>query len=286
PGYAGANNDNAAVVAYLTGRNTLTTAAAANTVSTGGGGFVGGAACTSPSFAGPITMSSLSSESTGSRLKTGIDRGEGTLYATRGENADSQHVAALSQSEATAMFQAAIARWAEAGLSAANVAKLQSLSVEVADLPAGQLSTATTSRITLDTTAAGYGWFFDATPSDDNEFAVPVFDKERQTTETSAANGRIDLLTVLLRQLGAEVSHGKSGLQGPAAWLMEGTLDTGERRAPALKAPEVGKTQSAPAATVAKQVRATTDESSQQVASAKAPRSSRVLRNHAMRPAM
>src|SRR6185369_13348461 len=70
------------------------------------------------------------------------------------------------------------------------------------------------------------------------------------------------------------------------AWLMEGTLDTGERRAPALKAPEVGKTQSAPSTTVAKQVRAATDESSQQVASAKTPRSSRVLRNHAMRPAM
>jgi len=51
PGYAGANNDNAAVVTYLTGRNTLTTAAASNTVPTGGG-FVntpGGAACAQPS---------------------------------------------------------------------------------------------------------------------------------------------------------------------------------------------------------------------------------------------
>jgi large repetitive protein len=47
PGYGGANNDNAAVVAYLSGRNTLTTAAAANTVPTGGG-FIGGAACTQP----------------------------------------------------------------------------------------------------------------------------------------------------------------------------------------------------------------------------------------------
>jgi hypothetical protein len=50
PGYGGANNDNTAVVTYLTGRNTLTTAAASNTVPTGGG-FVGGAACTQPSFA-------------------------------------------------------------------------------------------------------------------------------------------------------------------------------------------------------------------------------------------
>lgn len=50
PGYGGANNNDAAVVTYLTGRNTLVTAAASNTVPTGGG-FVGGAACTQPSFA-------------------------------------------------------------------------------------------------------------------------------------------------------------------------------------------------------------------------------------------
>jgi hypothetical protein len=50
PGYGGANNDNTAVQTYLTGRNTLVTVNASNTVPTGGG-FVGGAACTQPSFA-------------------------------------------------------------------------------------------------------------------------------------------------------------------------------------------------------------------------------------------
>jgi hypothetical protein len=49
PGYGGANNNDAAVVTYLTGRNTLSTAAASNTVPTGGG-FLGGAACTLPPF--------------------------------------------------------------------------------------------------------------------------------------------------------------------------------------------------------------------------------------------
>ncbi len=53
PGYAGANNNDAAVVSYLQGRNTVTAGngAASNTVPTGGG-FVnspGGAACTQPS---------------------------------------------------------------------------------------------------------------------------------------------------------------------------------------------------------------------------------------------
>ena len=55
PGYGGANNDNAAVVAYLAGRNTLVnspTATATNEVgaTTGAGGFVGGAACAQPAF--------------------------------------------------------------------------------------------------------------------------------------------------------------------------------------------------------------------------------------------
>src|SRR6185369_14595612 len=142
----------------------------------------------------------------------------------------------LTPSEASAMLQAAIARWADAGLSNGNLAKLQSLTVEVADLPDGQLATANSSKIVLDETADGYGWFFDTTPSDDNEFQVPVPDKELQTTDSSAANNRIDLLTVLMRQLSSQVSRGKSAsLVGPAAWLMENTLGTGTRRAPSFK---------------------------------------------------
>ncbi|HET6230563.1 MAG TPA: Ig-like domain-containing protein [Longimicrobiaceae bacterium] len=49
PGYAGANNDNAAVVAFEQANNPgAPTGSAANAVSTGGGGFVGGAACPQP----------------------------------------------------------------------------------------------------------------------------------------------------------------------------------------------------------------------------------------------
>ncbi|MFN7938359.1 MAG: Ig-like domain-containing protein [Bryobacteraceae bacterium] len=55
PGYSGSNNDNAAVVTYLGGRNTLVnspTATATNEigVTVGAGGFVGGASCTQPVF--------------------------------------------------------------------------------------------------------------------------------------------------------------------------------------------------------------------------------------------
>src|SRR6185369_10155856 len=116
-----------------------------------------------------------------------------------------------------------------------------------------------------------------------------VEDKELQTTETSPANGHFDLLTVLMRQLGSQ-SLRRSAFTGAPAWLMEGALDTGTRRAPAFKARTVGKVKSTPNTTVAKQVRATTETqkreaSTQQVASLTGPRNSRVVRNHAMRAA-
>ena len=162
--------------------------------------------------------------------------------------------------------------------------KLQSFSYEIADLPEGQLATLKGNTITLDTTGAGYGWFFDTTPSEDNEFDVPVPNQELQTTEYSGAHGRVDLLTVLMRQLGSTLKQSKSKLHGPQSWLMENTLEPGTRRAPEFKMSAAGKV-SAPKAgdVVAKQPNS--DTNSEQLASAKRPRNSRVTRNHAMRAA-
>jgi hypothetical protein len=49
PGYAGANNNDAAVVTFVSGnQTTVSTGASSNTVGSGGGGFVGGASCPTP----------------------------------------------------------------------------------------------------------------------------------------------------------------------------------------------------------------------------------------------
>ncbi|MDX6694929.1 MAG: hypothetical protein QOF02_2532 [Blastocatellia bacterium] len=59
PGYAGANNNNAAVVAFIQGQNAGgPTGTASNNVAGGSGGFVGGAACTTPAFVQPATPES------------------------------------------------------------------------------------------------------------------------------------------------------------------------------------------------------------------------------------
>jgi Ca2+-binding RTX toxin-like protein len=281
----------AGIEAFVLGNNNVagtTVSANADAPATFAANYLGGAACTSPT-AGPITADASKSDAvTSESFKSGVSvdlQTDSVLYASSGEKKGQEHVLKLTPSEASAMVQAAIARWAEAGLSATNIAKLQSLPVEIADLPDGQLATANSSRIVLDETAAGYGWFFDATPSEDNEFEVPVPDQELQTTESSEANGRVDLLTVIMRQLGSQISRGRSALKGPQSWLMEGTLGTGTRRAPVLKTREVGKVQSAPAAKLAKQVAPKTDTMKREAsyfASAYAPRNSRVLRSHAM----
>jgi uncharacterized repeat protein (TIGR01451 family) len=245
PGYLGGNTNTAQVATFEIGQNTLQdppSQVSAAVAVPPGGGFIGGAACTSPIV--PLSMTSeLTASASSARVSVtdSLDpKRDDILYAVRGENPGKSQVGELTPSEAYAMLQAATARWADAGLSASNFAKMQSLTVEVADLPAGQLATANSSKIVLDATAAGYGWFFDTTPSDDNEFAVPVPNKERQSIETSAADRRMDLLTVLMRELGTQMSRGKSALRGSHAWLMQNSLGIGTRRAPAFKV-ETGK---------------------------------------------
>ncbi len=268
----------------------------ATTVSVTGANFTGGAACTQPTLPaaplGPITApatSELSSVDT-PQAPTLDAKSDNILWAARGENKEPQNVISLTPSELSAMVQAAITRWSENGLSAKDFAKLQSFTFEIADLPQGQLATLKGNQITLDTTAAGHGWFFDHSPNGDNEFDVPVSNQELQTTEYSGAHGRVDLLTVLMRQLGSTLTFDKSKLVGPLGWLMENTIEPGTRRAPAFKMAEVGKLSTPKARdnqrAVAKSSGKQQPNNSQLVA-ANRPRSSRgsVQRAHAMKPA-
>ena len=83
----------------------------------------------------------------------------------------------------------------------------------------------------LDSDAAGHGWFIDSTPTQDEEFVS--FDSTLRATESSPAAGRMDLLTVVMHELGHVL--GLADTDGPAgdSDLMIGTLLTGMRRNPA-----------------------------------------------------
>lgn len=157
---------------------------------------------------------------------------EDILSVAGGENSARGNPAKLTQSQLSAMMPAAIERWREAGISVEDLMRLQAMTFEITDLPEGQLASATATAVKIDETAAGFGWYSDVSPLEDSEFDVPVPGRELQTTESSAAVGRMDLLTVVMRELGVAYRQGKESLLKQFQPLMENTLSPAVRRLP------------------------------------------------------
>ena len=77
------------------------------------------------------------------------------------------------------------------------------MSFEIADLDGLALGHTNGALITIDVDAAGHGWFVDATPYDDEEFLpVDSSDLVLEAITGSKAAGRMDLLTVVMHELG------------------------------------------------------------------------------------
>ncbi|MEZ5940528.1 MAG: SdrD B-like domain-containing protein [Planctomycetaceae bacterium] len=115
----------------------------------------------------------------------------------------------LSQSDLDAAVAEAIARWAAAGASAAQIAQLQAVDVSVASLGSLLLGIHVGDSIRIDDNAGGFGWFIDSSITDDAEFA-------------GGSNGnQVDLLTVVMHEFGhvLGVPHTADGLMGSALSL-------------------------------------------------------------------
>src|SRR5439155_26179445 len=69
------------------------------------------------------------------------------------------------------IVDAAIQRYAAAGVDAADLATLWATPVQISDLSGDLLGLTIANGIVLDSDAAGYGWFIDSTPNDDVEFS-------------------------------------------------------------------------------------------------------------------
>ena len=187
---------------------------------------------------GPISAaaSSEGKESEKSGLSIASDGGVSqTLRAPHGQQKNGVPALKLSATELQLMTGEAIARWADFGLSAGNLARMQAISTQITDLPNGELARINKDVIEIDDEAAGFGWYFDPLPADDSEFAVSVANKESQATELSAAHGHMDLMTVLMRQMRVALGFKKLSLNGNQGWLMQNTLRVGTRRGPALR---------------------------------------------------
>jgi hypothetical protein len=113
--------------------------------------------------------------------------GDGPLRAAGGAAAGGA-AAALTAEQAQGLLAEAAGRWQSAGLAA-------DVQLVIADLPGDLLGMASSAdqTIWLDADAAGYGWYVDATPWEDEEF-------DEEPDEEAA--DRMDALSVIFHELG------------------------------------------------------------------------------------
>ncbi|MFS6827004.1 hypothetical protein [Cyanobium sp. ATX-6F1] len=115
-----------------------------------------------------------------------------------------------TQADLDGLVAEAKRRIALMGLDAAALARLETVTVQLDDLEGLSLGAEQGNVIKIDWNAAGFGWFVDATPTNDQEFRF--IDGILQAT-SGAATGHMDLLSVISHELGhyAGLEHAESG---------------------------------------------------------------------------
>ena len=182
----------------------------------------------SPSRAGVHTARFILENGAGQKIDVTVkipallDAGHGTYD---GPNAPT-FVADLGADDYAAWLQSA-------NLSTLLATASKSLS-GFADLPGSAVGNTvgegSTASITLDTTAAGHGWYVDATPQDNTDDYLPTSNPNVwQAKAGSAAAGKMDMLSVLLHEYGHALGLEHSA---DARDFMATTLQPGERRMP------------------------------------------------------
>jgi hypothetical protein len=139
--------------------------------------------------------------------------------------------APLTAAALSGVVSAAIAYWQAAGLTSGQLAVLQGAQYRIADLPGLRLGQTESHSVTIDTDAAGYGWFIDVTPAVSEEFTV-VEGGVLVARPESAAADRMDLLTSVMHEMGHLLGITHSASDGTSDELMDAALVAGRRHLP------------------------------------------------------
>jgi hypothetical protein len=133
----------------------------------------------------------------------------------------------LTDASLEPIVQEAINRWSKVlKLNQSQLAQLNQVNFQIADLTGLTLGQTAGNTITLDADAAGYGWFIDSTPGTHSEFTRRHDKTDLFASTSSPAFGDMDLLTVVTHELGHVLGYGD---QSPLGSIMDSTLSAGER---------------------------------------------------------
>lgn len=122
------------------------------------------------------------------------------LNLTAASMPESPLTASLSEKDLRLIVDAAIAQVVGAMPSMAAV--LAAVNFQIADLPTGILGQAVGNTVLIDRDAAGFGWFADPTPVENDEFSESNGSGGFLAKPKSQAADQIDLLSVVLHELG------------------------------------------------------------------------------------
>jgi hypothetical protein len=142
----------------------------------------------------------------------------------------------LTEGQLQGTVQAALARLSAAGVNPALVSSLGRADFEVSALPPGVLglTNPVSQTVTISATASGQGWFVDPTPLQDEEFTSAPFTGALVALPGSPAANGVDLLTLVLHEMGHLAGLPDVGTLGDPFGLMADMLPPGMRRTGAL----------------------------------------------------
>ncbi len=147
--------------------------------------------------------------------------------------AGSPPVPALTMSQLQPVVNQAIAVWAAAGITPAQVAALQSTHFVITNLESqGALALTGSNTVQIDSTADGYGWFVDSSVIDPTAFGITTTAYSVHAGVDSPAYNHMDLLTVVTHELGHILGLADVSATFLPNDLMDIDLPTGTRRLP------------------------------------------------------